>query len=75
MEKFVLKVIFGEDQSRKILNGEPLDLDEIMINVKEYSFKTIEEKNAFAFGLSEAVGWLGYCIPEYEIINYSNEKP
>lgn len=60
-----LRVVFGKDQVLKIYSGVELTSDELRNNYKEYSFNTIEEKNAFCMGLEEAIGWVEYCLPDY----------
>ena len=62
--KYTVKIIYGEEQVEKYYNDEPLNYDEIISFVKEYSFNTEIEKNAFCKGLSEAVGWLECCVLE-----------
>jgi hypothetical protein len=65
--KHTLKIIFGKEQVLKVYNGENLRDEELKANVKEFSFNSEEEKNAFANGVYEAIGWSDCCIPEYEL--------
>ena len=65
--KHTLKVIFGKEQVVKIYNNKPLADEENKLNVKEYQFNSEEEKQAFIKGLNESIGWMDFCIPEFEI--------
>lgn len=60
-----LKVVFGKEQVNKVYSNVPLNSAECNLNIREYYFDTIEEKNAFCKGLDEAIGWLEYCLPDY----------
>jgi hypothetical protein len=70
--KYYLEIVFGKEQILKIQNGENLSNEEQEINVKRFSFDTLEEKNAFIKGVNESIGWNECCIPEFEIINYTS---
>jgi len=65
--KHTLKVVFGQEQTLKVLNNESLTEEEIDIHLKEYQFESAIEKKAFINGLNEAIGWTKFCIPEEEI--------
>lgn len=65
--KHTLKIIFGKEQVLKAYNGENFSDEELRLNVKEFSFNSEEEKNAFANGVYEAMGWTACFIPEYEL--------
>lgn len=67
--KQTLRVVFGKEQIAKIYNNEILSDEEIKLNVKKYQFKSEEEKQAFIRGLNEAIGWVDFCIPEFEMLN------
>lgn len=67
--KHTLEVIFGKEQVLKIFNNKPLSGEEIKLYVREYEFNSEEEKQAFIKGLNEAIGWVDFCIPEFEILN------
>ncbi len=64
--KHTLKIVFGKEQVLKVYNGEPLTTNELNINVKEYVFNELKEKEAFIKGINEAVGWTEYCFLEYK---------
>ncbi|TKC01163.1 hypothetical protein [Pedobacter cryotolerans] len=66
--KHKLSVIFGEDQAHKIYNNQLLSDEELEINLKKYSFNSLEEKSAFIKGMNEALGWNNLCIPELEFM-------
>jgi hypothetical protein len=68
--KHTLKIIFGKEQVIKAYNGVALNKEELSTNVKEFSFDTVEEKEAFVKGVQEAMGWTAYCIPEDELEDY-----
>jgi hypothetical protein len=63
------KIIFGKDEVRKYHNNEAFTDDEKSINLKNYTFETRAERNAFYKGIDEAMGWL-----EYEVINEFEDK-
>ncbi|MGC4127976.1 MAG: hypothetical protein QM564_00130 [Bergeyella sp.] len=65
---YTLKVVFGKEQVNKTYNNEPLTIEELEINVKEYSFNTLEEKEAFIKGINETIGWNECCIPEIDCV-------
>jgi hypothetical protein len=65
--KHVLKVVFGKEQVAKIYNNEKLTGEELKLNFKEYHFNSEAEKQAFIYGLNQAIGWMEICIPEVEI--------
>lgn len=67
--KQTLRVVFGKEQIVKIYNNEILTDEEIKLNVKKYQFNSEEEKQAFIRGLNEAIGWVDFCIPEFEMLN------
>ncbi len=56
--KHNIKIVFGKEQVNKYHNNEPLSLEEAQINVKEFSFNSKKELEAFCLGLDEAVGWM-----------------
>lgn len=62
--KQVAKIIFGKEQVVKAHNGESFSQEELEMNVKEFVFDTIEEKQAFVKGVFEAIGWTGCFISE-----------
>lgn len=62
-----LKIIFGKEQVLKAYNKESFTKEEEKLNIKEYKFESIEEKDAFIKGLNEAIGWTEFCIPELEL--------
>ncbi len=66
--KYKVNVIFGKEQVIKLFRNESLSDDELSLNVKNYTFKSLEEKRAFIKGLDEAVGWTEYCI--YKTITF-----
>jgi hypothetical protein len=59
-----INLIFGQEQVCKVINNEALSNEEQKINLKSFSFNTIEEKNAFCAGINEAVGWQECFIQE-----------
>lgn len=65
--KYTLKIVFGKEQVIKVYNNELLTEEESENNLKEYSFTSIEEKNAFIRGVNEAIGWTECCMPEFEL--------
>lgn len=64
--KHTVKIIFGKEQITKIYNNETFTDEELRINVKKYSFNSIEEKEAFINGINEAVGWMECFFTEFE---------
>ena len=54
-------ILYGDEQVRKYLDGIALTNQEISEFTKKYSFNTIEEFNAFMYGIKEAYGWREYC--------------
>lgn len=67
--KYTLKVVFGKEQISKIYNNEPFSQEELDNNIKEYSFNSIEEKDAFIKGINEAVGWTECYIYNLDLCN------
>jgi hypothetical protein len=51
------KIIFGKEQVDKFITNIPLSKDELLINVKEFSFETKAELMSFKKGINEAIGW------------------
>lgn len=66
--KYNLEVVFGKEQVHKINNNIHLTEEEVKLNVKQYQFNSVEEKQAFISGLNEAIGWIDFCIPELELL-------
>lgn len=64
---YTLKIVFGKEQVTKAFNNVPFTKEELEINVKEYSFNSQEEKEAFLKGINEAIGWNECCVPELEL--------
>ena len=60
--KHTIKIIFGQEQVNKYYNGIELTLIEVKDYMKEYSFDTKEELDAFCYGMDEASGWIKFCI-------------
>lgn len=56
--KHSIKIIFGKEQVNKYHQNEPLSIEEEKINLKEFSFNSKKELEAFCLGLEEAVGWM-----------------
>lgn len=56
--KYTTKIIFGKEQVNRHLAGIELSKDEKEINLKEFSFESKLELDAFLKGLYEGVGWL-----------------
>ena len=56
--KHSIKIIFGKEQVIKYHQNEPLSPEEAQINLKEFSFNSKKELEAFCLGLDEAVGWM-----------------
>jgi hypothetical protein len=63
------KIIFGKDEVRKYHNNVAFTDDEKSINLKNYTFETRAERDAFYEGIDEAMGWL-----EYEVIDEFEDK-
>jgi hypothetical protein len=59
-----LKIVFGKEQVNKFLTNEIFTDDELDINIKEYVFNSIEERESFVSGITEAVGWTDFVIAE-----------
>jgi hypothetical protein len=55
-----LKVLFGSDEVKKYYRNIKLSEEEKNLHLKEYSFNTEAEKNAFLLGMDEVIGWLDY---------------
>lgn len=68
--RHLITIIFGKEQVIKTYNNIEITQEEKENFIKQYSFETLEEKNAFLKGISEAIGWTDYCIPELELINF-----
>ncbi|OYQ45365.1 hypothetical protein [Flavobacterium aurantiibacter] len=66
--KYNLEVIFGKEQVLKFSNNEPFTKEETELNVKQYQFNSVEEKQAFIKGLNEALGWIDFYIPELDMV-------
>ena len=64
---YKIRIIFGKEQVIKAYNNLPLSAEELDKTVKEYTFNTLEEKEAFIKGINEAIGWTDCCIPELEL--------
>jgi hypothetical protein len=62
--KQVAKIVFGKEQVMKAHNGESFSQEELEMNVKEFVFDTIEERQAFVKGVFEAIGWTECFISE-----------
>lgn len=63
---YSLQVIFGKEQVEKIYNNKPLSDEETKLNIKEYQFKSEEEKQDFLKGMNETISWVDFCIPQLE---------
>ncbi|TDO83582.1 hypothetical protein EV143_10118 [Flavobacterium chryseum] len=73
--KYLAKIIFGREQLLKYHNDETLTDCEKIINVKNYSFETRLERNAFYKGIGEAIGWLEFeVIKEFEQKDHKDDK-
>lgn len=55
--KYSITVIYGKEVVEKYLNEIPLTDEEKSLNEKIYFFKSLNERNAFRFGIEEAIGW------------------
>jgi len=58
-------IVFGKEESMKIIKSEPLSSEEILLNKKEYHFNSESEKIAFCAGINEAIGWTE-CYIDYD---------
>ncbi|MCU0360058.1 MAG: hypothetical protein MUF75_04960 [Bacteroidia bacterium] len=65
--KHTIKIVFGKEQVLKLHSSQPLTKEEKLLNVKEYTFNSLKEKDAFINGINEGLGWMEICIPELEI--------
>ncbi|MEO7977941.1 hypothetical protein [Flavobacterium sp.] len=73
--KYLVKIIFGEQQVMKYHNNEELTDYEKIINVKKYTFETQLERNSFYKGIGEAISWLDFLvINEFEENDHKEEK-
>ncbi len=59
-----IKIIFGTEQVDKYENGIAFTKYEIKNYIKEYSFNTKDELDAFNLGMNEAYDWLDFCEME-----------
>lgn len=55
--KYPLKIIYGKEVVNKFLSEIPFTVEEKNINVKEYTFETKKEMDAFLKGVNETIGW------------------
>ena len=55
--KHSIKIIFGQEQVNKFYCNEPFTSEEKQTNIKEYSFGSKEQLDAFCLGINESVGW------------------
>jgi hypothetical protein len=65
--KHTVTIIFGQEPVLKAYKGESFNEEELTTNLKNYSFKSLKEKQAFIRGINEAKGWTECCIPELEL--------
>jgi len=68
-----VKIIFGKEQVNKFYTNVPFTNEEINDFIKEYIFNSIEELNAFHYGMNEASGWLDFCEIHDQRINQTAE--
>lgn len=67
---YTVEILFGKEQIIKYHNGKTLNDYEKLVYRKKYDFASLQERDAFYKGLSEADGWI-----EFEIINENYFKP
>jgi hypothetical protein len=67
--RYHTKIIFGKDQVKKHHNNKAFTDCEKIINVKEYTFTTRDQRSAFYKGIAESMGRF-----EFEVINKFEDK-
>lgn len=74
--EYSVEIIFGKEQVIKYRQGQNLTDYENLVNKKLYKFKSLNERNAFYKGLSEADGWITFeIIKEFKTNLSIEEKP
>jgi len=75
--KHKLYFVLGDDFSNIVKNMEPENFFKLVNEIYEYSFNSIEEKDAFLKGLDVGIGYNSYQVIEADIVDiimeYGNE--
>jgi hypothetical protein len=72
MENIHITLLLGENEVREFEETETIK--NLKNNLVTYNFDTIQEKNAFLFGLKSGLGWNDYKLISDNSFNKKNRK-